>query len=810
MLGHRTVTAALARSLFALASSLVSACWFDGAPPDDATLVCTTEADCPASWTCDAAAHECVAPGAAPDRTAPSVQSAMFAPAVVATGPVTLTITADEPLGQAPALRFEGSGDPGFAPVDVEGPVARFALDATAVAAGAWPLGAVELMDAQGNRALRLTPDVTLVVDRRAPTILDLATAHADPAADGLPFSANDGTNELVVTFVVDEAVEAQAVDVQAGPVVATCAAGVANAFTCHATVTAAFTDGQDRVVVTVLDRAGNRAEATVAIDTDLRPPTPIDVVTVLRSPSSSAPVGAAVVGGTVELELILDEPLGAPPAITLVGDAAFVDAQVEALTAVRWRWRADVAHVGAAGAAVVSAVLRDVVGNSAALDIAAVPLALAVLSPCGPLDPTAECVDTDGDGDFAVTLSCGARGGDCDDTDPLVRSDGPEIPGDGADNDCEGDGDAPIDETAGVFVNAGAAPGGAGTRAAPVRTIDEAMPLLAGRSWLFLAYAGGASYGMTGDLRVSLLGGLDDSWSRVADGRSNVDINGVVAPSTGAAVVVLDGITMQPGTVGVDAWLVATRTSFPFPGALLTGRRFTAIDATLSNVTMAAGVTGSLVARSIIGDRIVVGEGSDLLITGSSGEDLTDGAIGPDLQAATGARLDVVSSEVPSIGCDGCRLRVIHSVVGTAEPSATALIDVTNSPWPVELRNSIFAWTDGDPGDACVRNDNGQLLMLGNLFHAPFTGALLVADSTFTATNVDVLNTCGPPDCVDGDGNLAGDPRFAALPGHIELSSPAVGAAVPTYQGLPASVAVDLDGDCRSAQTPDIGADEK
>src|SRR3990170_2831437 len=108
------------------------------------------------------------------------------------------------------------------------------------------------------------------------------------------------------------------------------------------------------------------------------------------------------------------------------------------------------------------------------------------------------------------------------------------------------------------------------------------------------------------------------------------------------------------------------------------------------------------------------------------------------------------------------------------------------------------------------VRNDNGQLLLLGNLFHAPFSGALLVVDSTFTASNVDVVNACAPSDCAGSYSNLYGDPRFSALPGHIEVSSPALGAAVASYQGLPASVAVDIDGDCRTAVAPEIGADEK
>lgn len=802
MLARRTALVGAALS--------ASACWFNGAPPDDAVLLCTADAECPVEWSCDLAVHECVAPGATPDRSAPALLAAAFSPAVVATGLVELTLTADEALGEAPVLHFEGSGDPGFVPLDVVGAVARLSLDATTVAAGAWPLGSIELADLQGNRATRLTPDLALVVDRRAPNILDVAVAHADAAAEGLPFSPNAGTNQLVASFVVDETVASEDVEVQAGPEAATCTAGAGNSFSCLATVSGAFTDGSDRVAVSVRDRAGNRAEATVNISTDLRAPTPIDVVTVLRSPSSSAPVGAAVAGGSVELELILDEPLGVPPLVTLTGDAAFGAAQLEQLTPLRWRWQAEVETVGAPGAALVSATLEDVVGNAGTLQIASVPLAQAVLSPCAPLDPSAACVDVDGDGDFPVTVACGPSGGDCDDTDPLVRSDGAEIPGDGADNDCAGDGDAPIDESSGVFVDAAAALPGTGTRAAPARTIDEALPLLAGRTWLFLAHAGGASYGMTDDLRVSLLGGLDASWQRVPDARSSVQLGAIAPPATGAAVVVLDSIQVAPGTVNVGVWLIAARTRVPYGNTIVTWNRITAVDASVSHLEIHADVTGSLLSRTTIDDQIVVGGGSSLLIHGADSDDLTDGNVGPDLVVGTGASLDVISSRVPTIGCDGCRLRVIHSIIGTGEPSTTALIDVTNSPWPVELRNNILTWTDGGPGDTCVRNDNGKLRALGNLFHAPFAGALLVADSTFSASNVEVINSCEPPDCADGDGNIAGDPRFSALSGHIELASPAMGAGVAAYEGLPASVALDIDGECRGASEPEIGADER
>ena len=44
----------------------------------------------------------------------------------------------------------------------------------------------------------------------------------------------------------------------------------------------------------------------------------------------------------------------------------------------------------------------------------------------------------------------------DCDDTNPTVHPRAPELPGDGLDNDCSGNGDAAVDETVGVFLEEG------------------------------------------------------------------------------------------------------------------------------------------------------------------------------------------------------------------------------------------------------------------------------------------------------------------------------------------------------------------
>lgn len=799
--------------LAALGLLALGACGFDDATPPGGVILCAQDADCPSGQTCDVAAHQCVAPGDTVDVLAPALLDAALSPPVASSGTVELTFTADEELGAAPVLYFEGVIDPGFRLVDSSGATARLAVDVDEVAEGAYPLGAVELVDVRGNRAARLTPGLTLVVDRRAPVVHSLLVQQADAAAATLPFSANPGTNQLDIRFFLDEPVALEDVGVTAGPVAATCALGEANTVACSATVTPAFTDGRDRVTVEVRDGAGNVGTAARDIPTDLRAPVLVDDVLVLRSPGRAAPVGAAVAGGTLELELIFDEPLRAPPGFVLQGDVDWGALLVEPLTPVRWRLVATVTTVGAAGTATVHAQVEDQVGNGVMLPVANVPLALAVLSSCAPLDPTAACADFDGDGDYAITPQCGARGGDCDDTDPLTRSDGVEIPGDGADNDCANDGDAPIDETQGVFVDALAPAGGDGTRANPVRTLEEGTALLAGRSWLFLAEAPGSTYSRNSPLASSLLGGLDGNWLRQPGHRSRVLAAGFWAAPGENNVAIMDSVDLdnsnQPAVL-IYSYARLTAVRSDLPAKLVVTDRLLAFESELHPLTIDDGVTGSLVSHSMLHESLTLGSGAQLLMLAVDAEDVTDAVVGPDVMAAAASSLEVINSWMPPILCDGCTLRVSHSAISTVEPGITALIDVRGSPAIVDLRNNIFYWPDGDPGGACVRNDNGQARVLANLFYAPFAGALLFADSTFTTANVDVLNACGPPDCVDGDRNLLANPMLAAERGHIELSSPAVGMAAPAWEGLPAAVASDLDGDCRTPLSPEIGPDEK
>ena len=83
-------------------------------------------------------------------------------------------------------------------------------------------------------------------------------------------------------------------------------------------------------------------------------------------------------------------------------------------------------------------------------------------------------CVDQDWDG-YGEACDMGP---DCDDTSTVTRPGAPEIPDDGADNDCAGDGDATRSDAVGVFVDPIAGDdGNAGTMDAPMQTLTAAIP---------------------------------------------------------------------------------------------------------------------------------------------------------------------------------------------------------------------------------------------------------------------------------------------------------------------------------------------
>lgn len=810
--------------LTVLASGVVG-CRFDDQPPDGAVIVCLGDQDCPSGQACDDIAHECRAPGAETDGAAPTITSASFEPPFAADGLVELVVVADEALAtdQAPALIFDGVVDPGFSAAEVAGATAIWRLDAGAAGEGAYPIRGVALSDQDGARALRLTPELTLVIDRAAPSVLELRITHGNAAAAeaGLPFSAQPGTNQILVTFTVDEGiegVEGGGVVVEAGglstPSEVVCERGTANDFSCTATVTAAaFADGGDRVGVTAVDRAGNATAITAAIETDLTGPQLIDAPVVTLRTAGGTEVNTAVEGSSITVELITDEALadaGAQlPQLSIAGDASFAATSARALSTQRWQLTATFAQVGEGdGTAVVSATLFDVLGNRAEHEVASFTIGEGVTSPCAPIIAAA-CVDFDGDGAALRSGDC-AGGTDCDDTDPLV-GDGIEIPGDGVDNGCSGAGDTPIDEDSGVFVDASAAPGGAGTRTDPAATLAAADALLDGRGWLFLA--GDRSYLVEGEQlgAASMLGGLaPGSWQR--DGsRSEVELTML---TTSTAAPVLERIDVAAPDYGYQLQaealvLIGSSTSRVVLYAPRLGLfRGSYIERT--ELTGGFGAGGeSLVHDSIIGGCVDVHPGSTLRVLSGLADDFGCGDF-EHFSLYAGARLEAVNSQLGSIACHECgSVEVRHSVLSSPGPFVVA-IDPGSG--PVALWNDVIVFRQSSSVDpAAITGDESTLTLRSNLFDVAVPGAPLLAATNGAGdiAGAAALNLC--PTCADTAGNIEATALFEPDMLHLDALSPAIGAGSNVGDTeVPVAAAADVDGDCRASGVVDIGPDQR
>jgi hypothetical protein len=150
---------------------------------------------------------------------------------------------------------------------------------------------------------------------------------------------------------------------------------------------------------------------------------------------------------------------------------------------------------------------------------------------------PTRLC---DGDGDGAGGTCGGVE--DCDDAAPDVFAGAPDRPGDGVDQDCA-DGDAPLDDAAGIFVVAGAADDAAGTAAEPVGTVARGIEL-AEEAGLAAVFVAAGDYDETVTSTVSLYGGYDAmDWTPDAGPTRLAEVTIAAAPAAvrGLTVDTLD-----------------------------------------------------------------------------------------------------------------------------------------------------------------------------------------------------------------------------------------------------------------------------
>lgn len=256
-------------------------------------------------------------------------------------------------------------------------------------------------------------------------------------------------------------------------------------------------------------------------------------------------------------------------------------------------------------------------------------------------------CVDADSDGQ----TDCD---GDCDDNDPTVLLGGPEICGDGLDQNCDGVPDeSSFCQGLGTFVSVNGNNANPGTQAQPVLTIAVGLAhALTIGNGVDVYVAQGAYYeAVTMVEGVSLFGGYEDAtWTRdikayptsiactafvclsapstitratLFDGFSLKGLTGSPAVSPGNATVYLQGgcptishNVIQGGTVSSGSGTNATSS-----GIFVVGPQSDVNGPLIANNTITGGTSTELSVGLVINDDLAAAEVRDNAIRGGAGK---------------------------------------------------------------------------------------------------------------------------------------------------------------------------------------------
>jgi hypothetical protein len=239
-----------------------------------------------------------------------------------------LTVTATEPLSGPPSLQWaQALGDPGFTYLDVSGLGHQFALSITPqVQQGIYEIVEMELTDLAGNSSFVDTTSFFAVfnVDNEPPLISNLET-------DAQVYSAQDGFNEIVATFDVDEEIDSASSNLQVtlGANAFACdpRSPTSPNYTCRYTISDLDAEGLAVVNVLAIDPAGNDTSASTSIVLDMTAP---GLAAFVFSPE------LARLGSEALLIATSTEPLVSAPALNWAiggGDPGFVHQGVVGLS---------------------------------------------------------------------------------------------------------------------------------------------------------------------------------------------------------------------------------------------------------------------------------------------------------------------------------------------------------------------------------------------------------------------------------------------------------------------------------------------
>ncbi|MFZ9887604.1 MAG: putative metal-binding motif-containing protein, partial [Myxococcota bacterium] len=501
------------------------------------------------------------------DHSGPVLITGTLTPDLARAGDVvTLTLVANEELaasvtgGPQAQLHFGNDDDPGFLFRTSYGSTYTYQLFVNeAQAEQSYTLTGVTWTDGVGNTSV-VTLGVasggtkSLTIDRSAPAISEVSLS-------GTRRSAVSGYDDLTVQFNVDEDLSSSggSLVVSLGDRPFDCEpfAATAPRYTCTAEVLPTDVEGAAVVTIEARDGAGNLAVKGAPFLIDHTPPAPEALLAWrLSPPLASVPyvATAAVLGSRGQLHLQTLEPLSP---LNSVVKAVSIDDGTEELFTFRAQnylpdgtvvsyWDFLAVHV-TEGDYRVEAVLRDDVGNAwenvIALPAPGLRVVEAGASPCFVTrdDGSLACTDFDGDGFEGIHAGC-LTGTDCNDSVASAYPHAIEIPGDGIDNDCLGDGDLPLDETNTIFVAPTGRVDGAGTRDDPMQTLEGALAV-AGTTRFVAAQSGVYLVPARIFVKRGLIGGLDANWART-DAASVVNTPLTLADMS-SELVLLSGSTV-------------------------------------------------------------------------------------------------------------------------------------------------------------------------------------------------------------------------------------------------------------------------
>jgi hypothetical protein len=649
----------------------------------------------------------------------------------------------------------------------------------------------------------------TLTVDRTSPVLTEVQLESSGPLSDldaaPLRVTARVDDPAAIVTINVGALVD--------NPCTVTDAGDVA----CELSLLDAgdrLADGDNTVTLVATDAAGNASDdAKLVVAIDVAPPGVIDAATTLAlSAPGGAPQAVATAGTRIAGTFFVTEPLATAPTAEQLAVAIVVGEGVEvALAPVVTGARVDASAVVAgdvpAGTYAMRVTLTDVVGHTTTLPLpllapfaAGVPFGPVTGSLCPAPGAIDACVDADGDGFFAAG-PC-ASGDDCNDVDPSVFPNAPEIPGDEVANDCGPGADAPVDETTGVFVDCAGAPGGTGDRDSPFEDIRAAMEAFVSNDRPRMLYVSDAPCTIDDvSLDASFVGGFDAAtWTRAAGARTPLALDpGPTIQLVGNGVFVgADLPTLELASNGRQLIKDVDVGIFTVHGEALAMRmRAQQIAAADDASTRLVEVTvadfdgpsfirseGDLFLHRVSSGRIIMARASAALVATSSAIE-HDGANEVEALDCLGPCTLVHTTIARTAGASSAPLVFLHN--GANALRACSLVD-TGSQWLVEV----------SAGATVTLTDNAFARRLPQLAPLANFGGTPGAPGPVTVDTVAELEGASAPELTDAVGNA----EVPAIPfdddvhpsaqwtGHDRVAPGALADAP--------SALVDLDGECR------------